>query len=581
MISKHLLGLIIVSILIGYNSAAQDLEEISRSVTRYEALFTDASDVYSLTLELQRLVPLVPEWVLGQILDSDSILTNSQAREAVQGWWRSQDPLPASRVNERMVEHVRRVQYAVANYPCAKCPTGYDERGGIYVRYGAPERITQIVFDDPRLIDAVYQPGVAVSPGDFPENEFWRYLNINQDAYFLFVQDQGRYREGITTDLLPSVLRSGLGYSGRGQVKSNMVLAVMRSIYRQLALEHTHFGARFNDIDIWLSAREETGRLQDRDIIENAKLIAGGRLVMEGERAESSDLPQDLEQPANIIAQNLIMSVQAEDKQAAYQREILLPPSTSDVLGSYPLLELGVHHARFLESDGTTRTEIYWHPAAGGFHDPENEYAIQVYALQEAPDYAPLHSITDVIRIQMPSAIPVATIPVQTMHMHGSQGLYHLALQWDQHEVTAAGIGDRVRVASLRIDSLYALDSGGLTLEMSDLTPLIYPRLGERSPWPHSWINRGMEFGLKFEIYHLTYDADDRTRYTVTYEVSAERGRTSSTRVEFEGAERTAQEEILLDLGQRTGEIVITVTVQDRVSGEEILRHTTLTVRDG
>ncbi len=578
----------VLCFLAGQRAWAQplDLEDIAQSVAEYESLFEDtdpASDPV-LELELRRLMPLLPESILPTVLASDTIKTTPSVRSAILGWWRSQDPLPASKVNERMVEHVRRVQYALENYGCPSCQKGYDERGEIYVRYGEPERISRITFDDPLLIDAIYQPGVAVSSGDFPDNEFWRYLDLDRDAYFLFIENDGFYRVGDTSDLLPSSLRVGLGYSGRGQVKSKMLLAVMRSVYRQLALEHYHFGSRFNDVDLWLSEREETGRLRNRDPLENAKIIVGAELV-QGERPEPEELGEELSQPANIFAQNIIMNARTQDQQAAYQREILLPSSTSEVLNVLPTFALGVRHARFLKPDGTTTTEIYWHPESTSFTVPgypaQEEYVIKTFAAHENAAYTPLETMTDAIRVEMPSATEAVTIPVQTIEINESTGLYHLALQWDQYEVTSEGIGERLQVVSRRIDSLYALDASGMTLEMSDLKSLVYNIDTDRlAPWPHQWVYEEMRFGLGFEIYHLTYGSRDQTSYKVTYQVSSEGRRISSTSVEFEGQSRMEADEVYLDLGQRAGEIIVTVSVQDQVSGREVSRSLTLTMFD-
>ncbi len=561
-----------------------DLEQVAHSVTRYELLFAEGSDPSLLALELLRLIPLLPESVLQHVLRSDSILTTQNARDAVQSWWRSQDPLPASKANERMIEHVRRVQHALEHYACSGCATGYDARGEIHVRYGTPERNIRIVSDDPRLIDAVFQPGIAVSLGDFPENEFWRYLNLHRDAYFLFVRDGDRYRLGDTSDLLPSVLRAGIGHGGRGQVKSRMLMAVMRSVYQQLALEHADFGARFNDVDQWLLANEPTGRLRWRDPVANAKIVTGARLLTQGERAEPSEFGRTA-QPASIIAQSILLGAQTEDQQAAYQREILLPPTSSDVFQAIPQLGMGMRHARFLDPDGTTTTEIYWHPEPGGLqvsgHMAEEGYVIQTYAERRNSDYRPSQNSTDAIRVQMmPRSRQAANIPVQIIQMHGGAGLYHLALQWDQYEIVQGKIGERVQVRSISIDSLHALDASGMTLEMSDLKPLSYTDANESFPWPHGWFPVGARFGLEFEIYHLTYGANDWTSYTVTYEVSAKHRRKSSTSVELEGRSRVEREEILLDLGQRSGEILITVTVQDHVSGHEVSRSLGLQVQD-
>lgn len=578
----------VLCLVMGQRGWAQspDLGKIAQSVARYEALFLDTDPISApvLELELRRLMPLLPESILPLVYESDRINNMASARSAILGWWRSQDPLPASEVNERMVEHIRRIQYALDHYECQSCEEGYDERGRIYVRYGAPERISKVSFDDPLLIDAIYQPGVSVSPGDFPENEFWRYLNLDRDAYFLFVADRNIYRIGDTSDLIPSVLRAGLGYGGRGQVKSRMLLAVMRSVYRQLALEHHHFGSRFNDVDQWLSAHEETGRLRNQDPLENAKVITGAG-ALQGERPETLDRGQDLAQPANIFAQSIILSAQIQDQQAAYQREILLPPSSSDVLSVFPTFELGVRHARFLKPDGTTTTEIYWHPESTSFTVPgypaQEEYFIQTFAAHEDAAYILLNTVTDAIRVQMPSVVEAVTIPVQTIEVHESAGLYHLALQWGQFEVTEGGIGKQLQVASRRIDSLYALDASGVTLEMSDLKPLVYNMdTGELSPWPYRWIYKEMRFGLGFEIYHLTYGLGDLTSYQVTYQVSSQGRRISSTSADFEGQSRMEVEEVFLDIGNRSGELEITVLIQDRVSGDEISRSLSLMMLD-
>ncbi len=576
----------ILSHLVGQNVWSQsiDLVELAQSVAEYESLFLEGTDEGSLTDELWRLIPILPESLTKRIIESESVLTNESVRNMVLSWWRSQDPLPASIVNERIVEHVRRIQYALEHYACSTCLTGYDTRGEIYVRYGAPERSTRIVFDDPLLIDAVYQPGVAVSPEDFPDNEFWRYLNLDRDAYFLFIRDGTSYRTGTSADLLPHGLRAGLGQGGRGQVKSKMVLAVMRSIYRQLALEHQFFGTRFSDLDQWLSANEETGRLQSRDPIENAKIITGAGNLTQGERSQPSDLGRNMGQTASTFAQGMILNARSEDQQATYQREILLPPSTSDVLQTLPTFPLAIRHARFLKPDGTTTTEIYWHPEFGRFYVSEDHsamgYIIQIYSAQETGNHVPIQSNTDAIRVQTPSGIQEVTIPVQTIRMHRSVGMYHIALQWNQYEVIPDSIGKQLGVASRRIDSLYALDASGLELEMSDLKPLVYTGTDEPFPWPHMWIQKKTRFGLAFEIYHLTFGLDDRTRYTVTYEISAKRGRTSSTSVGLEGQSRTEREEILLDLNQYTGEILVTITVQDQISRSMSSRSLILRVHD-
>ena len=574
----------LVSCLFGSSLLAQstELRQITESLTRYESVFTKEADPSLLRLELQRLLPLLPETTLDQVTHSNSILTNPGARQAILSWWRSQDPLPASDINERMIEHVRRVEYAVDHYGCASCDTGYDERGEIYVRYGEPERKTKITFDDPRLIDVVFQPGVAVSPTDFPHNEFWRYFNIDRDAYFIFVEDGNRYRLGDTSDLLPSVLRSGLGHGGRGQVKSKMVLAVMRSVYEQLAVEHPNFGPRFNDVDQWWMLHNDTGRLRNRDLLENAKIITGAG-GLQGERT-SDDSEENFSRPPNIYAQGIILDSKTEDQLAANLLSTQIPSATSDVLGVYPSLSVGMRYARFLKPDGTTTVEIYWHPDPYAFpvlkQNSEQEYLVQVFVAEQTSDYEVTKSASKAIRVQNPNMATNVTIPVQTIQINETGGFFHLALQWDQHVLSSEEIGERLRVTSTRIDSLSALDATGITLGMSDLKPIVTTGNHLPEPWPYGWIQKGMNFGLAFEIYHLTYAIGDMTSYRITYDVARSRGRSSSTSFEFEGESRMVREEIYLELGDKTGELVITVTVEDQTSGDEVSRDLIIILED-
>ena len=52
-------------------------------------------------------------------------------------FWNARDSNPATVVNERLVEHYRRVMYARYHFSQGQHP--YDRRGEMYVRYGAPE----------------------------------------------------------------------------------------------------------------------------------------------------------------------------------------------------------------------------------------------------------------------------------------------------------------------------------------------------------------------------------------------------------------------------------------------------------
>lgn len=52
-------------------------------------------------------------------------------------FWRERDPTPTTPVNERELEHYRRVNYAIQNFSEGRMP--WDARGDVYIRFGHPD----------------------------------------------------------------------------------------------------------------------------------------------------------------------------------------------------------------------------------------------------------------------------------------------------------------------------------------------------------------------------------------------------------------------------------------------------------
>jgi GWxTD domain-containing protein len=72
----------------------------------------------------------------------------------IRAFWQKRDPTPVSPGNERLVEHYRRVVYALHNFSSKK--RGWDRRGDVYIRYGEPAHISRhnnVVYEtDPKVI---------------------------------------------------------------------------------------------------------------------------------------------------------------------------------------------------------------------------------------------------------------------------------------------------------------------------------------------------------------------------------------------------------------------------------------------
>jgi len=89
-------------------------------------------------------------------------------------FWAGRDPQPATAVNERMVEHYRRVMHAREHFSGGQQP--WDRRGGIYIRYGEPDDQQHFIMQTGENALKNYQPtGDARIDAIRERNFMWRY----------------------------------------------------------------------------------------------------------------------------------------------------------------------------------------------------------------------------------------------------------------------------------------------------------------------------------------------------------------------------------------------------------------------
>ncbi len=546
-------------------------------------------------------------------------------------WWRSQDVAPATRNNERLEEHLRRLLYAEAHYR----PDGdFDDRGRVYLRLGAPSRATNVPFDSMNLRNKVIDRSLTINASDFPENEFWYYEHIDEAAQFLFVKQGRGYRLGEVSDLLPSVLRNGLGSSERGRRKARAAVRTMDEIYRQLALYHPAFSARYQDVAAFASLLDEAEiaaqtaqafQTDDRSVeaagnddasqaLQDA-LAGGSASDLSSTTLPGAAFPADR---PDLFAQRFLMQGHTEDEQLRLQREDYVPRSYSNAFDEVEPLPMLARVARFLDDDGTTRTEIYWGAPAGALHPSKrmrkrlqeegydaDDYLLLTTIVQQAEDYREraVH-YKRYLAAELGDAQEAALAP-QVYTVRGDTGLFHVALQWDQYTTRLderglpVSLGMAVKAATFRADTLRALRNDERILEMSDLKPMVMldPQQAARADsllenatlFPFSEIEAQTPLLLYFEVYHLAFDADDRTRFTVEYEMTwrregtlLRRGREDriSAKTAYTGASRTARESILLDLKawEGAGALDVVVRVTDGVTGRQVERMLPLTL---
>lgn len=551
---------------------------------------------------LAHLVPFLPDAVKQEAGVTEARIKRQDLGRVKGGpivtWWRSEDPMPATLENERVIEHLERVAYAQEHFAQSERLTGFDERGDIYLRYGAPKHREVVRFNESRLTDEIFRPGLSINLSDFPMNEFWSYGDIDRSGYYLFVEGDEGYQIGQFDELLPRQLRSGFSStSERGRRRAYLSLSAMRAMYRRLSPYHPDLAVRHDEIANYLAQVTDVG--------------VASRNEVDPREAVDAQISRGA-----TFAERTVRENRNRDEVAARIRQKNMPQQSTRVFRDQPALDIAARTARFLEDDGTTRTEIYWCPAPDALrlsddqrdeleeqgHDRFDQYIVRLTAAQKNAAYQSRILNRKHYRIGDIHQAAGRTIPTQTLQVRGDTALHHLSLQWDQYLVARneqgeAQVGPRVKVATMRRDSVRALINDDRVLEMSDLRVMVLPpevaatAVEEAIPYPFAQINPDMTLVLYFEAYHLAFTGEDQTRYSIEYEVRRQENdgrlvrlftdddpRSTATEATYEGGSRTAKEYIMLDLSDWEGsdDLRVTVRVTDEATGQQVERSVDL-----
>ncbi|WP_397546537.1 GWxTD domain-containing protein [Rhodothermus marinus] len=609
----------------------QDRERYARGAEIYQQLLAlldepspGAEALHILKSHLEAL-----SWILPPAFQQRIHLAEILKEEQVPGpnvgalllaWWRSQDPLPATRRNERLEEHLERVGYALKHF--VDPDEGFDDRARIYVRLGPPWRRVPLSIGGPWLRRKVFDRSPTLMEIQFPRGEFWVYRHVHEDAQYIFVsKDNKPYRLGTSFDLIPSFLLTGIGATTRGQEKAKAAIRILAELYGQLATNHPLFGLRYQDIAtyaLWIDEQEfaqETAnwvrlRSQMTDLPDELDPETQRELNM----AEMQGAPVmgDVRLPGfgfsdeqpHQFALRTIQEGKLEEEQAIWRREEHVPSVYSNIFEEAERLSIVTRLVRFLDVDGTTRTVLYWSASNEALRPGKRSRK----ALEESGMLGTDFLLTATLA-QRDAAYRTRTLHVRRLQLwqtdlttegvmqpvllttRGDTGLYHLTLQVSEFALdrtaTPPRPGPLLKITSIRFDSLRALRSDPAVLEMSDLLPLWYDPSASDTlpgrPYPFTRLSPDVPLALYFEVYHLTFGPDDRTRYEVAYEVRRRedggllrRDREVQTRSStvYEGTSRTAREYVVLDLRawERAKDLEVVVRVRDLVSGQEVSR---------
>lgn len=518
-----------------------------------------------------------------------------ETNTALRRWLRAQDPILATVRNERVVEHLVRVRRAEQKYAWRGRPSGLDDRGETLVRYGRPSRSISVAYENSpkRTLDVLWGGGsiklpplrdalrsLNISQNSFPaaENVVWTYPDLEPPLHFIFLEKSEKpgapYLEGTSQDLLPSELRR----SPRPD-DSLAHLAVYAQLYNQLIPVDGRYADRYAGI-------------MNYDAESDPPLSSFAGIQIARNKAENRQIQRD-------------------------QEEVSKQKTQADL--SHPEMPVALRTARFLEEDGTTRTEVYWGlrpdslaPPSGwldntmrlGF-EPSGSYLVQATGVLRDPGLRAWATATrlDTVSVRDIARDRPLTPPPLALSSQGEvrADSHRVALEWTQRALGIDGQpGFYVHATDTTLGPRPALSADPSGLEMSDLRLLWVPEEGNPLPESESEVRRRtIPFGrikadrsiaLGFEVYHLTFGEGDRTRYTIEYTVEQERetgglaglfGGTNrqetSTASTYRGSARRTREYNLLQLSEvedlsAPTPVTVTVRVTDEVTGRSTER---------
>ncbi|WP_022836044.1 GWxTD domain-containing protein [Salisaeta longa] len=547
-----------------------------------------------------QLVPLLSDAFKQQILvnpgaDAEAWRFRPAAGSTLVRWWRSQDVLPGTAVNERLEEHVMRLVHAQHAYACPEAPAGWDVRGDMYVQYGPPSRTETVTYDSGDFFLDVFRFGVPVSASDFPENVFWAYDHIHEAGYYLFIRRPGDcYRLGTPRELLPPTLRYGRGNSERSYNIAYSSLAAMEYIYRQLALMHIDYGARYDNVANYMDWQEMQAVKARADAAFEART---GQSFGNGS-TQSVEVGSGINQtriiswdpmmgipPPNQQVTRIVQQGRRAEVQAARRRRAAMPAQYTALLDDVPRLPAAVQTTRFLTPDGRTRLAIDWGVRSADLRGDSARAALLYLRLNQ---YNRAYRVTHRARQVRP--VPATAqrassdaAVVASLQVPATRAMQHLRVHWAQYDnIAARTLGPRRAQGTVLRDSLAALPPGP-GLRMSDLQVMTLPDTAARTltratPYPFPTLTPSTPLVLHFEVYGLAQDATGRTRYRVAYTVNerTEGGwrslwrddvQTTTTEATYTGTSARSSEYLLLDLAtealKKPRALAITVTVED------------------
>lgn len=487
------------------------------------------------------------------------------------GFWKKMDPTLSTEHNERLVEHWERIAYARKNFDRGqRTAFGTDERGEVYLRYGEPDLVKNgvlqyhsslaksIIVDiiqtglrDPNAYRRLDSP-IKNYPNSFareaqnhhlsPEYEIWVYRVLNPDSedhtIFTFGSnaETGNF-ERVTSveDFIPNeafsmgarqiISVSGIRghetinqFSALKNIRVGIVLQMM--YYDQLSTVDAFFGNMYEDIASRVNDRSSISPSLGEEMKTRSQMeLTERRLRSPRDRSESAEAMRDI--PVDAYSYRML----GEDGRPYLAVFIQSSPQESylvDYLYNYdstPVSELE-------QLSSSQREEARRQRA---------NYRLVHHARSFGPSWAQVDESTKEAEISVRSGETSGSYHLVPNTVEGARLLagaeLHNSDRGSEFQGTAPSFPREIRGSgTVQLDQPPPLSDDPAALEMGDLilgygldeSAEAASSPGGRFPFTVAHDGRipaGEPLVLHVQAYHLRQNAEDRTDFSLTYEV--------------------------------------------------------------
>ena len=439
----------------------------------------------------------------------------------VRAFWQKRDPTPATPGNERLVEHYRRVVYALHNY--SKDGQTWDRRGDVYIRYGEPAHISarsDIRFETDREVVRVKERLAA---------------SLSAEAKQEILARIGRLRTSTRDVEIES------------ELAETVAIGDFESIDFEMNPNRVFFAAGSDDVNTYVRGKELFGR--DRPGMSDRALrgiplypvdgstpwtywiypnVAGGIEVVFTALTPKGDFDfPDVSQGRKIARFNQRLW---EDTRA----EVVIARAINAQPDRYaPVNALDFHYAYadFRGAGDRSRLEVYYGvPVLDAIDAGQTEVAFERGIALFDSTWTPVYRKLAPMPVQVDATgIEAGTLAIDELALELLPGKYYLGLQID-HPASARSGG--------YTQELIVEDYAAPGLKISDIEIAGQVKVDssvaggiEVIALPSRTYKAGQPIVIYYEVYGLQRDDLGYTQYRVDYRMTPREGKLSGVRV--------------------------------------------------